>query len=296
MTTQMLQRGPARNEYLGEPEVLARPQIIWRARFSILGVAVLIAAATWAASAFLPGTYSASSDVLVANTSSLASVDAVDGANGLATQYAQFAGTPVVMEDAAKRAGVPVGVISSGTLVTTVANTNIIRVTVTADSGAAASRNALALGEALVDQAKKSMSSAAEADPDQLKEIDKLLTQAKSDVVRLTEQLSDAKSGSTRAASINTSLNNSQQQVLALTLKRLDIVTQARRDAGGRGVVLSLLTTQPSAGKVSPRPLLYSTVALIVTLVIMTELAVISERRRNPVGRRRWNDSSMAGR
>ncbi|AGL20846.1 hypothetical protein [Actinoplanes sp. N902-109] len=295
MTTQLLQRSAIRDGYLDEPEVRTRPQIIWHARFSIIGIAVLIAAATWATSAFLPGTYSASSDVLVANTSTMASVDVVDGANGLATQFAQFASTSVVLTDAAAKAGMPVGDLATGTLVGTVGNTNIIRITVTADSSAAASSGALAVGQALVDQAKKTMSTAAEADPEQLKDLDKLLTQAKSDVVRLTESLADAKAGSPRAASINTSLNSAQQQVLALTLKRLDIVSQARRDAGGRGVTLSLLTAQPTAAKVAPRPLLYSTVALVVSLVIMTELAVLSERRRNPIGRRRRSNTSTAG-
>lgn len=288
MTSHLLQRHHPVDEFEDQP-ALTRPEIIWRARFSIVGVAILIAAATWAVSAFLPGTYSAYSDVLVSSRSAVTSVDAVNGANDLATQYAQLAGTGVVLSEAAAKSGLPVGELTAGTLVSTVANTNIVRVTVTADSASDAAKGSQAVANALVDQVRGLMTVAQKADPAQLAPLDKLLTGAKADVVRLTEALGSAKPGSAQAATVTTSLNNAQQQVSALTLKRIDLVSQASRDAGGQGVSLSLLTARPAASKVSPRPLLYSTVALIAVLIIMTELAVVSERRRGHefMGRRR---------
>lgn len=292
MTTHLLPR----NADLDAPFddlVLTRPQIIWRARYTIVGVSLLIAAATWAVSAFLPGTYRASSDVLVGGRGAVASVDFVNGANGLATQYAQFAGTETVLADAAQRAQAPVGEVAAGTLVTTVANTNIVRITVTADSSAAASRRAAAVSQALIAQAKK-MSDGQGVDPEEVKQIDRLLAQAKADVVRLTETLASAKPDSSRAVATTTSLNNAQQQVLALTLKRVDVLAQAGRENGNRAA-LSSLTVEPGAAKIAPRPLLNASVGLIAALIIMTELAVVSERRRHPDYRGRRHRPTLAG-
>jgi capsular polysaccharide biosynthesis protein len=293
MTPHLMQR-TSPDGILDQP-VLTRTQIIYRARFSIVGVAILIATAAWAVSAFMPGTYSAQSDVLVTSKSAMTSMDAVNGANDLATQYAQFAVTEPVMTDASARTGVPMGTLSGSTVVSTVSSTNIVRVTASAGSAAEAGKRATAVADALVAQAEKRMAVAATADPAQLKVLDDLLTQAKADVVRLTASLGAAKPGSSRAVAGTTLLNNAQQQVLALTMKRIDLVNQSGQAGGGRGVSLSRLTEQPATTKVSPRPLLYATVALISSLVVMTELAVSSERRRTRAAGGRARRSAMAG-
>jgi len=257
-----------------------RPQLIWRARFAIVGVSVVLAAATYVISALLPGTYSASSDVLVSSTSAQTSVDAVNGANDLATQYAQFARTAVVMNDAAGRAGISSSKLTADTTAATVANTNIVRITVKSGSSAEAGRGALAVSDALVAQTQKMLSPAARTNQVQLDNLDKLLSQTKSDVTKLSNALADAAPGSSRAQSINTQLNNAQQQVTALALKRIDLLGQDTRSTTGIGVQLSGLTPQPTAAKVAPRPTLYALVALIAGLVLTTELAVMSGRRK----------------
>jgi capsular polysaccharide biosynthesis protein len=294
MTPHLMQRTSP--DGIVDQPVLTRTQIIYRARFSIVGVAILIATAAWAVSAFMPGTYSAQSDVLVTSKSAMTSMDAVNGANDLATQYAQFAVTEPVMTDASARTGVPMGELAGSTVVSTVSSTNIVRVTASAGSVGEAGKRATAVADALVAQAEKRMTVAAAADPAQLKVLDDLLAQAKADVVRLTASLGAARPGSSRAVAGTTLLNNAQQQVLALTLKRIDLVNQSGQGSGGgRGVSLSRLTDQPATTKVSPRPLLYATVALISSLVVMTELAVASERRRIRSAGARPRRPSMAG-
>lgn len=291
MTTHLMPRSAPPDEFF-EPGALARSQIIWRARFTIIGVAVLIAAATWAVSSFLPGTYRASSDVLVTTRGGLASVDTVSGTNDLATQYAQFAGTSGVLNAAAQESQIPVGGL--GVLVSTVGNTNIIRITVTADSANRASKGALAISNSLIAEVQK-LTATSDDDSAQLKEIDQLLTRAKADVVRLTDSLGGATPGSARSAVLSSSLSLAQQQVLALTLKRVDVISQTSREESARGVRLTLLTTEPGAGKVSPRPFLYTTIGLIAALVIMTELAVVSGRRRDLDHRSSRHRPTLAG-
>ncbi|WP_328476966.1 hypothetical protein OHA21_23300 [Actinoplanes sp. NBC_00393] len=269
-----------RSDAFAEQTPTARPQIIWRARFSIVGASLLIAGLTCVVSSLLPGTYSANSDVLVSSSSTMTSVDAVSGANELATQFAQFARTAVVLNDAAARSGIPVDQLSANTSAATVANTNIVRVTVKAGSADESSKGARAVSEALVAQTQELLSSGTKTNTQQLANIDELLAKAKDDVDRLSRALTAAAPGSSRAQAVNTQLNNAQQQVTALVLKRIDLVGQAGRDTSGSAVKLSALTAEPIAAKVAPQPLLYSLVALIVSLVLTTELAVISARRR----------------
>jgi hypothetical protein len=79
-----------------------------------------------------------------------------------------------------------------------------------------------------------------------------------------------------------------------LTLKRVDVLAQAGRENGNRAA-LSSLTVEPGAAKIAPRPLLNAGVGLIAALIIMTELAVVSERRRHPDYRGRRHRPTLAG-
>jgi hypothetical protein len=279
--TEPEQAGPADR---GQPEPvavdLARAPIIWRAKYVIVGVSLLFGAATYQLSAYVPAAWSASSDVLVSSRAPAASTDAVSGTNDLAAQYAQLAGTAAVLAQAAEQAQVPSGVLARSTSAGTLANTNIVRITVTAGTADAASRGAAAVSVALITQARMLMAGATGADPVQLKLIDGLIGRAQDNVVSLTETLGTAPPQSARAAAANASLGNAEDQVLALTLKRIDLVTQARRDAAGEGVSLASLTPEPRAGQTAPKPLLYSLVGLAAIGVITTELAVARGRRR----------------
>ncbi|MGK5681923.1 Wzz/FepE/Etk N-terminal domain-containing protein [Actinoplanes sp. URMC 104] len=270
------------------PRSATRPQLIWRARFTIIGVSLVVAALTYGISLVLPGTYSATSDVLVASTSSVTSVDSVNGANDLASQYAQFARTSVVTTDAAGRSGIPADRLAAGTTAVTLANTNIVRITVKADSADEASKGARAVSSALVAQTQKIFGSTGKSEQQQLADLDKLLAASQADVVRLTKALGAAAPGSSKAQAINTQLSNALQQITSLTLKRIDVVNQTSKGSTGAGVKLTALTVSPVADKVSPQPILYTIVALIASLVLVTELAVVSGRRKSgPIIHRR---------
>ena len=275
----------------GQPEPatidLARAPIIWRAKYVIVGVSLLFGAATYQLSPYVPATWSASSDVLVSSRAPAASTDAVSGTNDLAAQYAQLAGTAAVLAQAAEQAQVPAGVLAGSTSAGTLANTNIIRITVTAGDADAASRGAAAVSVALITQARTLMAGTAGVDPAQLKLIDQLIDRARANVGSLTEEVGSAAPLSARAAAATASLGNAEEQVLALTLKRIDIVNQARRDAAGQGVSLASLTPEPRAGQTAPKPLLYSLVGLVAIGVITTELAVARGRRRATAYRNR---------
>ena len=265
----------------------ARASIIWRAKYVIVGVSLLFGAATYQLSPYVPATWSASSDVLVSSRAPAASTDAVNGTNDLAAQYAQLAGTAAVLAQAAEQAQVPSGELARTTSAGTLANTNIVRITVTAGSADAANRGAAAVSVALITQARALMTAAAGVDPAQLKLIDQLIARARATVVSLTEEVGTAVPLSARAAAATASLGNAEEQVLALTLKRIDIVNQARRDAAGQGVSLASLTPEPRAAQTAPKPLLYSLVGLVAIGVITTELAVARGRRRASAPRHR---------
>jgi hypothetical protein len=185
--------------------------------------------------------------------------------------------------------------LSKGTVVSTVANTNIMRVTVTARSPEAARKGAIAVAEALVAQVQALIVAPREALPEQVKDLDELLSRARDEVTQLTESLGQTRPGTARAIVLTTSLNNAQQRVLALTLKRVDLLNDASGDQTGPRVNLTLLTPEPTAQKIAPRPLLYATVGFVVAFLIMTELAVVSERRRHPDYRGRRFRSTLAG-
>lgn len=264
-----------------------RSQIIWTKRLAILGISVVAAALTYGISVLVPGTYAAYSDVQVSSTQAPTSVDAVNGVNGLAAQYVQFARTAVVMNDAASKSGISVARLTADTTASTLDNTNIVRITVKAGSASEARRGALAVSEALVTQTEKTSSLTGRTDQQQLADLDKLLNQSKADAARLTSILAGTPVGSAKAQAINTELDNTQQQVTALTLKRIDLVSQASKDASEGQIKLYGLTTAPEAIKVAPQPLLYAIVALVVSLVLVAELFVVSERRKSrPITRR----------
>lgn len=271
----------ARDE-ISDEDVRTRTQIVWASKFLIVGVAVLIAAATFAISRTVPGTYSASSDVLVAAKSITASVDSVTGSNSLAAQYAQLAGTAGVLTSAAARAQEPIGALTDATRASTLANTNIVRITVTAGSPGDAEKRASAVSAALVEVGQKLADRGNPADPNQLKALDKMIADGRAEAGRLSSAVRRARPESAAAAAATTSLNNAQEQVSALTLKRIDVVIQARREAASQGATLSSLTPAPRAGQTAPKPLLYSLIGLVAGLFVMVEFAVLNERRRTP--------------
>ena len=281
MTSNLLPRTMPRDEAADE-DVPTRTQIVWRAKFLVVGVAVLIAAATFGISRSVPGTFSASADVLIAAKSITASVDSVSGSNSLAAQYAQLAGTAGVLTSAAARTQEPIGALTDATRASTLANTNIVRITVTAGSAGDAEKRAAAVSAALVEVGQKLADSGSPADPNQLKALDKMIADGRAEAARLSVVARRAEPESAAASAANTSLNNAQEQVSALTLKRIDLVIQNRRDDASRGARLSSLTSAPRAAQTEPKPLLYSLIGLVAGLFVMVELAVLNERRRTP--------------
>ncbi|GAA3248375.1 hypothetical protein ACFO1B_39370 [Dactylosporangium siamense] len=277
------------------PAALSRWQIMWRSKYAIGGVAAVIAVATWATASFLPENFQASSDVLIGGRAAAATMDSVGGMNSLATQYAHLATTTPVLDEAARRAGTTAKELVRTTTVATVANTNIVRVTVAASSASVASRRAEAVAGSLSAFVGTLRTGKEQANADRLKELDALLVQAKNDVTAARSALLGAPSGSSAAQLANTLLNNAEQQVMMFTLKRVDLINQMTNESTAHDVSLTVLTPGGSAQQTGPRPLRSAVIALLLSLVVLAELAVFSERRRNPVNRARRHRPVLFG-
>jgi len=256
-------------------------EVLWSAKVWIAAVAVLLAGATYVASALIGPTFESSAVVQVTSprTSGSGTSDAITASNDLAAQYAQLASTPPVIAIAVSQLGASGAGLSAAVSASTVANQNLVRITSQAPTADAARARADAVAGALrsyvAQQSDDAVAAYSATFAAGLEPLDADIANAEKQVASATRTASAASPGS---AAI-TNLTNAQARLSELVLRRQQALAQRITDeASLRPSVTSLGSAAPG-DKVQPKPLLYSLVALLAGAFIAAQVALLRRRR-----------------
>lgn len=276
------------------PLTVDRFDTVWRAKWVILVVAVVLAALTYGVSNLLPPTFQSASLVQVTaiNNGVTSQADTVTASNSLAAQYAQYATSGPVIEVAVAHLGTGAAAASLGSRVAaaTVANQNLVKITVQASSAAAAQQGADAVASALNAyigaQGDAAVTSFAQSLQTQLKGLDDSISSTRAAAAKASTAAVGAPAGSAAITTLNT-----QETLLSELLIRRETLSSQAASAE--------VSLRPSSGvvgsagpgtQVQPNPKLYSVVALIVGLFGAAEVAILARRRRLVVRAARYPD------
>lgn len=260
-----------------------RVQALSRSKRAIAGAGVVAGMLTFAVSAVLPPTYTATAHVVVQSTR-LGDVAAVNATNEVAGQLAQLAMTPEVLRPATQALGLDqpesAGEVSAGT----VTNTNIVRVTVTSADAVAAEQLALGVAEQLVRQVTDRGDQAEAESAATVTEVDDAIEAAEANAVVAREQVAAAGADPVGVQVAVDGLRLAQQQVEDLELKRIDALRLARLDRGP--AVTAEAQPADQATRLAPRPVIYAAVAAALAMALTAWWA--TRRAGNSAAPRAW--------
>jgi capsular polysaccharide biosynthesis protein len=260
-----------------------RLSVLWRAKWWLLAIALIAGGAAYGISRYaVSPTYSSSADIVVtAHTLSGGLSDAITASNDLASQYAQLADSPPVLERASR--SLPSGrglaaAVSAGT----VGDQNLVRVTAEAGGRRLAQVRANAVANAFV--AQISATNAEEAAQlrssveRQLQSSQQAISRAEASVARATRQ---ANASSRSRAPLRNSVLAAKESLLAsLILQRQSIISDLARGTVEAQPSVKVSATAGLGTQVQPKPALYAGIAAIVTALAAGQILVLVRLRR----------------
>lgn len=261
---------------------------VWRAKWIVVAVALVVTVLTYVVSSLLPPTFQSSGLVQVSaiNNGVTSQADTITASNSLASQYAQYATAGPVIEAAVGALGPGPVSASLGNRVAaaTVANQNLIRITVQASSATNSRRGADAVAAALnayiAGQGDAAVRSFADSLQSQLTGLDASITSTRTAVAKAAAAAARAEAGSAGITTLNT-----QQTLLSeLLIRRETLSSQAASTEVSLRPSSGVVGAAGTGAQVQPNPRLYSVVAFLVALFAAAEVAILV-RRRKLVGR-----------
>ncbi|MEN3279601.1 MAG: hypothetical protein V7607_741 [Solirubrobacteraceae bacterium] len=251
-----------------------RVTLIWRAKWLILAVAVAATAVTYALSSAVAPTYRASAVVRVSVQSDGGiSRDVVEGANELASQYAQLVTGDRVLRRAAATLGEQPGGLRPQVSAGTVASQNLIRVDARAGSVDRAMRRANAIAQAFAREqtALNAAQSLAYA-----RSVRRRLAPVDAQIAAARKAAVAAK-GTTDTAAVQSTLTS-------LMTQRQQVESTLAQAAANSEPAVDVYESAGGAAQVQPKPKLYAGLAFIVSLLLAAQL-VAAVRLRRPAAR-----------
>jgi capsular polysaccharide biosynthesis protein len=240
-----------------------------KAALICLVISLAVAAIAYGVGRLLPATYQSTGLIRVAVASQGGINDpVVTAANDTATQYAQLASSEPVATLAASRLGIPASSLSGSINGSTVSAQNLVQISATADSAAAAVARASAASVAL--QRYVTGLNARES-AQYVARVQQSLTAVNQQIRALTGRLAtDSSSQAQSDTAVLQSLESQQAQLLG----------DVARDAASSQPSLQVVQPAAPATVLSPKPKLYALVAFVVALIITGRAAFVLSRRR----------------
>ncbi|HTW20020.1 MAG TPA: Wzz/FepE/Etk N-terminal domain-containing protein [Mycobacteriales bacterium] len=258
-----------------------RLSMLWSAKFWVIALVVVAAAATYLISSQLPATYQSQSTVVVTSrgSSTISPLDTVNASDGLASQYAQVVSTKAITGPASSALGR--ASLAGNVTASTVANQNLIHVQVREASPTEAQRETRAVAAALVKyiggSANSQQRSYGRLLSHRLAGLDTAINHAR-------KAVRSAKASTSHTANANsagaTTLNNAQLNLSALIQRKQYILSQAGVDETSQQPSAAIVAPASAASKAYPKPLLFAGIAALVALLVGIELAWVAGRRR----------------
>lgn len=245
-----------------------------RARRAFLAVVlvvapVAIALAVYAISSRLTPTYEASSTLrIVAQGQSGLSDQLVTASNDLASQYAQLADAPPVIDRAARTLHIPASELSGKVTGGTVAAQNLISIATRAGDSPSAVRRSEAVALAFIDYVSRLNERQAN---DYARSVQHRLKPLDSEIAAARKVLNSG----TPSQRNSTALLYSN-----LLVQRQQLVASLAQDAAASQPGVQLVAPAAAASKVQPKPALYALVALVAAALVAARLGFLAFRRR----------------
>lgn len=232
-------------------------QVIWRRKWAILAVAVLVAAAIYGWFARQPPVYQAQAQLSV-TPGQAGSGGATTGSDTvfLAATYAQLGTTPPVVGAALHVARLPIDERTAAKRLSVAASSSVGFISVTAIGPSLGAAEALARSE--TDALTAAVTTQQQAG------LAAQLQKVNSDIANVTSQLDAAPGGSP------------QQSVLQAQLQALEQVATTRQSQP-LDVLNVVAPARPNSSPVSPRPTRDALLGFVTVLVIVSELTVLIE-------------------
>ena len=227
-----------------------RSSIAVKAITACVVASIALAAIAYVVGKTLPSTYQSSGLIRVAVPSQQGAIDpVVTAANDTATQYAQLVSSQPIARRTAHKLGTSTATVRGKISGSTVGAQNLVQVTVTADTAAAASARAAA-ATLSVQQYISGLNAVASAQyihdvQRGLASVDRRITKV---MIRTSKARPSARSADTVVLQ---SLNSQRDQLLG----------QVARDAASNRPTLQLIEASTSPTVISPKPKLYALVA-----------------------------------
>jgi capsular polysaccharide biosynthesis protein len=232
---------------------------------------VLAGAVTYVVSSRVPATYKSTSELRVSvNGSNGLGQDSIQASNELTAQLVQLLPTNAVLAKPAAKLGMSPSALQSAVSVGSVAQQNLLEISATGSSPAQAQRRAATVSDAFLSYMRNDARVQASSYMQVLQGGIRRMGERQA---KLESQLNGVGTD-TRAATVlegQIASIQSQQQTLQTDL--------AQREASSAPVIQPLQAAG-AGSKVSPRPVLYAIVALVVAAFVAAQVLTLVQRRR----------------
>jgi capsular polysaccharide biosynthesis protein len=264
--------------YRARPE-LDRYSALWNAKYLIVAVTLVVAAAVYLISNQLTPVYSSSATVSVtaASTPGGSAEDVALASNDLAAQDAQLIDADGVLDQASKALGASSSILAAHVTAGTVDAQNVIQITVQSADSAHAQKWANGVASAF----QSFLIKRAEANSSALQNsVSQQAGPLNLQIANLKQEIAAGQSVAPGSAAF-TELQSEESQLteLVTTLATLDESTALAIASEKPNV--SVLQTAGAPTRISPRPLLYSSIGALLALFIVAQLVIIAARRRS---------------
>jgi capsular polysaccharide biosynthesis protein len=256
-----------------------RVSVIWRAKFVIILVVVVVTLAVYAISRHITPTYSSSSTVRVSATQAPggSASDVVSASNDLAAQYAELVTSSAVLDPAASAARTTGGELSTHISAGTVSSQNLIRVTAQSPNREQAqvwaNDVASSLSTYVKDQSAQQAATIQASLTSQLRPISREISALEASIDQQSASAVAGTAGYVRVQS-------EESQLTELLTTRSDLLTTTAVSIAADQPQVGVLFAAGAPTQVSPKPTLYAIIAAIGSLVAACEIALARARRR----------------
>lgn len=262
-----------------DPEVEdGRLGVLWRAKYAIAGATVLVGALVYVASSLMTPVYSSSATIVVtaASTPGGSAQDVALASNDLAAQDAQLVTADAVIGAAAAKLHVSGSTLSSHVSAGTVNAQNVIQVTVQSSGKASAQQWADVIAREfqsyLVLRAQANSQALRTSVNEQAAPLDQQITQLQNEIAN-----APAAGPGTEALS---AIQSKEGQLTQLMASRATLEENTALAIASQNPNISIPTAAGTATKLTPRPSLYALVAMVLTVLVGSQIAIVLARRR----------------
>jgi capsular polysaccharide biosynthesis protein len=267
------------------PSDVDRLSVIWRAKYLIIAVTIVVAGGVYAISSKVTPTYSSSATIAItaASTPGGSAQDVALASNDLAAQDAQLVEANDVLSQASKTLGVSASTLSSHLSSGTVAAQNLVQITVQSSNPTTAQTWANVVSRAFqAFMVHKGVTSASALQSSLNAQVAPLNHQ----ITVLQLQIAATQPAAPPGSAALIELQGEENQLSGLLASRATLMDNTALAIVSQQPNVAILQSASAPSKISPRPLLYGVIAALAALLVTAQLVIVAKRRRASIAAR----------